>query len=190
MRGATQFSNGGSQIKAAGGRATALKADSSDPKQLIRAVDAIAESLGGLDIVVSSAGALLFKPVEEFTLEEFDQIVALALEHQERSEEPERRDGSEHERRPRLAVAEPGVGERSGADAANQDLIRAADTGTKFPAGLPVFLYHGRDGEIVPFAHLELYAAAVPQAKVRRLDGRNHQLNDDLAAVARDIESV
>jgi uncharacterized protein len=64
------------------------------------------------------------------------------------------------------------------------------DAGTKIPSGVPVFLYHGRSDEVVPFAHVELYAAALPQAKVRRLDGRNHQLNDDLSEIARDIEGV
>jgi predicted alpha/beta hydrolase family esterase len=57
----------------------------------------------------------------------------------------------------------------------------------RLPEGVPVFLYHGRDDEIVPFGHVELYAKALPQAVVRRLDGRNHQLNDDLSEVASDI---
>jgi hypothetical protein len=42
----------------------------------------------------------------------------------------------------------------------------------------------------VPFAHVEMYAAMIPQATVHRLDGRNHQLNDDLSEVARDIELI
>jgi predicted alpha/beta hydrolase family esterase len=57
----------------------------------------------------------------------------------------------------------------------------------RIPSGLPVFLYHGRQDEFVPVSHVEMYAQALPQATVRRLDGRNHQLNDDLAEVARDI---
>lgn len=59
--------------------------------------------------------------------------------------------------------------------------------GASLPKSLPVFLYHGREDEIVPFSHVELYAKALPQAVVRRLDGRNHQLNDDLSEVASDI---
>jgi hypothetical protein len=58
------------------------------------------------------------------------------------------------------------------------------------PRGLPVFLYHGREDEIVPCSHLELYAQALPQAIVRALDGRNHQLNDDLTEVADDIKRL
>jgi hypothetical protein len=42
----------------------------------------------------------------------------------------------------------------------------------------------------VPFAHLKMYAAMFPQATVRPLDGHNHQVNDDLSAVARDIKTL
>lgn len=57
----------------------------------------------------------------------------------------------------------------------------------RIPNRLPVFLYHGRQDEFVPFSHVEMYAQALPQATVRGLDGRNHQLNDDLMEVAQDI---
>lgn len=67
------------EAQARGGRAIALKADSSDPKQLSNAIDKVADALGGLDIFVSSAGALLFKPVDEFTVEDFDSIISLDL---------------------------------------------------------------------------------------------------------------
>jgi predicted alpha/beta hydrolase family esterase len=62
--------------------------------------------------------------------------------------------------------------------------------GALLPQGVPVFLYHGREDETVPFAHLALYAEAIPQAKVRALDGRDHQLNDDLSEVAADIRDL
>lgn len=57
----------------------------------------------------------------------------------------------------------------------------------RIPGGVPVFLYHARQDEVVPFSHVEMYARALPQATVRRLDGRNHQLGDDLTEVAHDI---
>jgi predicted alpha/beta hydrolase family esterase len=57
----------------------------------------------------------------------------------------------------------------------------------RIPNGLPVFLYHGRQDESVPFSHAEMYARALPQATLRPLDGRNHQLDDDLTEVAQDI---
>lgn len=58
---------------------------------------------------------------------------------------------------------------------------------TMLPDGMPVFFYHGRSDEFVPCAHVNMYAELLPQATVRVLDGRNHQLNDDLTEVANDI---
>jgi hypothetical protein len=40
---------------------------------------------------------------------------------------------------------------------------------------------------VVPFAHLALYRQKLPQARVRELVGRGHQLDDDLSEVARDL---
>lgn len=61
------------------------------------------------------------------------------------------------------------------------------DFASKLPTELPVFLYHGREDEVVPFAHLALYAEKLSWATVRELDGRGHQLDEDLSEVARDI---
>ena len=58
-------------------------------------------------------------------------------------------------------------------------------------ASIPrIFLYHSRDDDIVPFAHLALYAAQLPQATIREFDGRGHQFGNDLAEVAEDIKSA
>lgn len=54
----------------------------------------------------------------------------------------------------------------------------------------PVFLYHCRDDEVVPFEHLALYARMLPRATVRALDSGGHQLNDDLSVVAADVRWV
>ena len=64
------------------------------------------------------------------------------------------------------------------------------DFASKLPPGLPVFLYHGRDDKVVPFAHLALYSEKLPRATVRELDGRGHQLDEDLSDVARDISGL
>jgi predicted alpha/beta hydrolase family esterase len=64
------------------------------------------------------------------------------------------------------------------------------DADTRLPAGVPLHLYHGSADEIVPPAHLDFYAKAFPRGVVHRLDGRNHQLNDDLSEVARAIEAL
>jgi predicted alpha/beta hydrolase family esterase len=38
----------------------------------------------------------------------------------------------------------------------------------------PIFLYHSREDPIVPFSHLEAYAARLPEATIRVLDGSDH----------------
>jgi uncharacterized protein len=58
------------------------------------------------------------------------------------------------------------------------------------PKGAPIFLYHSRDDEWVPFAHLALYAEKIPQATIREFEGRGHQFNNDLSEVAADIASL
>ncbi|QJD86564.1 RBBP9/YdeN family alpha/beta hydrolase [Cohnella herbarum] len=53
----------------------------------------------------------------------------------------------------------------------------------------PLFFYHSRDDEWVPFAHLSLYAEKLPHAVIRPFDGRGHQFNNDMTEVAQDIIS-
>lgn len=62
--------------------------------------------------------------------------------------------------------------------------------GSELPKGVPIYLYHGSADETAPIAHVELYAKAIPQAVVRRLTDRDHQLNNDLSEVASDIKSL
>lgn len=64
------------------------------------------------------------------------------------------------------------------------------DFGARLPADLRVFLYHGTADDTVPFTHLALYAKSIPRATVRPLTGRDHQLDNELREVARDIESL
>lgn len=61
---------------------------------------------------------------------------------------------------------------------------------SQLPKGVPIFLYHSRDDEWVPFAHLARYAEKIPQATIRKFDGRGHQFDDDLSEVAADIASL
>ena len=58
------------------------------------------------------------------------------------------------------------------------------------PEDVPIFLYHGRDDEVVPFAHLAQYAGRLPHATVRGVDDRGHQFGDDLSEVAEDIAGL
>lgn len=61
---------------------------------------------------------------------------------------------------------------------------------SQLPIGVPIFLYHSRDDEWVPFSHLEIYAEKIPQATVREFDNRGHQFDNDLSEVAADIKSL
>ncbi len=61
---------------------------------------------------------------------------------------------------------------------------------SKLPKELPMFFYHSRDDEWVPFAHLALYAEKLPQATIHEFNGRGHQFNNDLSEVARDIKRL
>jgi uncharacterized protein len=64
------------------------------------------------------------------------------------------------------------------------------DFPSKLPSSTPIFFYHSRDDEIVPFAHLTLYAKKLPQATIHVLDARGHQLKNDLSEVAVDIKNL
>lgn len=93
--------------------------------------------------------------------------------------------------RPRLGgiflVAAPFIGEGGWPSA---DIRPCTDFSKSVPAEVPIFLYHGIDDEIVPVAHVHLYAKAIPHAAVRTCERSDHQLNNDMSQVARDIRSV
>ncbi len=55
------------------------------------------------------------------------------------------------------------------------------------PAGLSIFFYRGDDDQTTPAGHIALYAKDIPQAIIRPLPHRDHQLGNDLSDVARDI---
>jgi 3-oxoacyl-[acyl-carrier protein] reductase len=66
-------------IEASGGRAIAIEADSSDAVALDRAIDEGVKRLGGLDLLVNNAGILRMGNVADFSLADFDQMIAVNL---------------------------------------------------------------------------------------------------------------
>lgn len=64
------------------------------------------------------------------------------------------------------------------------------DLADRLPADVPVLVYHGSADATVPCAHARLHANTVPNAVVRVLPGRDHQLGDDLREVAQDLRSL
>lgn len=86
-----------------------------------------------------------------------------------------------------ILIAAPFIGDGGWT---SEEIAPRADLAGRLPAGAPVLLYHGEEDDTVPVTHVERYATAIPHARVRRLPGRGHQLNDDLSEVARDIRAL
>jgi len=66
----------------------------------------------------------------------------------------------------------------------SEEFELTSDLGARLPPGARVHVFHGLRDETVPPSHADLYAAAIPQAQVHQLPGRDHQLNNDLSEVA------
>jgi 3-oxoacyl-[acyl-carrier protein] reductase len=65
------------EVRAQGGKALAIKADSADAKAVRQAVSQAAEAFGRLDILVNSAGILIAGMVDAYDLADFDRMVAV-----------------------------------------------------------------------------------------------------------------
>lgn len=65
------------EIQQQGGKALAIQADSADPQAILNAVDRTAKEFGGLHILVNNAGIGLYKDIDDFTLQDFDHIIAV-----------------------------------------------------------------------------------------------------------------
>jgi len=72
----------------------------------------------------------------------------------------------------------------------SDDIEPTADLGARLPPRTPVHLYHGSEDDTAPFAHLDLYERAIPDAIAHRLPGRDHQLNNNLAEVAAGVRAL
>ena len=85
-------------------------------------------------------------------------------------------------------IAPPFCGE--GGWDCGEEFVLPADLGKRIGADVPLFLYQGTEDEVVSIDHLALYARELPHAQVRRLPGRDHQLDEDLSEVATDIKAL
>jgi 3-hydroxybutyrate dehydrogenase len=66
-------------IEATGGRARAIGGDVSNPDDIAAMMDAVATSGDSIDILVNNAGFQHIAPIESFTLERWNQILAVLL---------------------------------------------------------------------------------------------------------------
>jgi len=64
-------------IELAGGKAIAIKADSVDAEAVKNAVAETVKKLGGLDVLVNNAGVAAIAPLAEFSLADFDRMLAV-----------------------------------------------------------------------------------------------------------------
>ena len=54
----------------------------------------------------------------------------------------------------------------------------------------PLFLYQGRDDQVVPVEHLDFFAEAFPTAATEVIEGVGHDLGNDASPVARSIRAL
>ncbi|AJY13629.1 SDR family oxidoreductase [Burkholderia dolosa] len=66
-------------IVAVGGRAVAVQADVADPAAVAAMFDTAAQTFGGIDVVVNSAGVMKLAPIAEFDDAMFDETIAINL---------------------------------------------------------------------------------------------------------------
>ena len=64
-------------IQASGGRGLAIRADAADADAVRAAVAKTVATFGGIDILVNNAGVLAIAPIEKFSLEDFDRMIAV-----------------------------------------------------------------------------------------------------------------
>ncbi|MGA9767901.1 MAG: 3-oxoacyl-ACP reductase family protein [Blastocatellia bacterium] len=66
-------------IEAEGGRALAIRADSGDAGSVKNAVIETVRLLGRLDVLVNNAGLAMIAPIDNYSLDDFDRMVAVNI---------------------------------------------------------------------------------------------------------------
>lgn len=78
-----------------------------------------------------------------------------------------------------------------GAEDWKLDEFAISEAGFKKLSSLsPVYLYHSRDDEQVPFTHLEMYQEVLPLATVRIFSDTDHSYSDAVAQLSADIKAL
>lgn len=65
------------EIEAAGGKAIAIQADAANADAVKSSISDTVNKFGGLDILVSNAGLAVLGPIDQFSLEDFDRLMAV-----------------------------------------------------------------------------------------------------------------
>ncbi|WP_449420880.1 3-oxoacyl-ACP reductase family protein [Phormidium nigroviride] len=64
-------------IESAGGKALAIRAESADVEAVKNAVTETVKAFGRLDILVNNAGIAVMAPIDEFSMDDFDRLIAV-----------------------------------------------------------------------------------------------------------------
>ena len=64
-------------IEAVGGKALAIKADAADTEAVRLAIAKTVGAFGGIDILVNNAGVIALAPIEQFSLDDFEKLIAV-----------------------------------------------------------------------------------------------------------------
>jgi len=71
-----------------------------------------------------------------------------------------------------------------------QGLKLREDFAERLPKDNPIFFYHARDDEEVPFEQFTAYKQKLPRATFREIKTGGHQFGNDLSLVAKDIKNL
>jgi predicted alpha/beta hydrolase family esterase len=72
----------------------------------------------------------------------------------------------------------------------NDEFSLESSFGSRLPEALPVFLYHSRDDEWIPFEHLRRHAEQMPNATVREIERGGHQFESGIPELIRDVKNI
>lgn len=68
------------EIKDSGGQAMAVEMDVTDESKVNKAIDAVAENFGGIDVLVSNAGIQIIEAIDKFSFSDWKKMLAIHLD--------------------------------------------------------------------------------------------------------------